>query len=79
MCLAGDAPASLKTAQCMECITACPDTALPNTAQDISTVLVTAIRNYVSDWEAASALNEVAGWTRCCAMNESGVQNQGTV
>ena len=35
--------------QCMECITACPDTALPNTAQDISTVLVTAIRNYVSD------------------------------
>ena len=31
----------------MECITACPDTALPNTAQDISTVLVTAIRNYV--------------------------------
>ena len=28
--------------QCMECITACPDTALPNTAQDLSTVLVTA-------------------------------------
>jgi ferredoxin len=25
--------------QCMECITACPDTALPNTAQDVGTVL----------------------------------------
>ncbi|MEM7383380.1 MAG: 2-oxoacid:acceptor oxidoreductase family protein, partial [Verrucomicrobiota bacterium] len=35
--------------QCMECITACPDTALPNTSQDIGTVLSTAVRNYVSD------------------------------
>ncbi len=35
--------------QCMECITACPDTALPNTAQDVSTVLRTAVRHYVSD------------------------------
>ncbi|MCP4783772.1 MAG: oxidoreductase [Fuerstiella sp.] len=35
--------------QCMACITACPDTALPNTAQDISTVLTTAIDNYISD------------------------------
>ena len=35
--------------QCMECITACPDTALPNMAQDVSTVLKTAINNYVSD------------------------------
>jgi pyruvate-ferredoxin/flavodoxin oxidoreductase len=35
--------------QCMECITACPDTALPNTAQDVSTVLKTAINNYVTD------------------------------
>jgi len=34
--------------QCMECITACPDTALPNTSQDVSTVLKTAIKNYVS-------------------------------
>jgi pyruvate-ferredoxin/flavodoxin oxidoreductase len=34
--------------QCMECITACPDTALPNTAQDVGTVLKTAINNYVS-------------------------------
>ena len=35
--------------QCMECITACPDTALPNTAQDVVTVLKTAINNYVTD------------------------------
>ncbi len=35
--------------QCMECIAACPDTALPNTAQDIGTVLLTAVRNYVTD------------------------------
>ncbi len=35
--------------QCMECITACPDTALPNTSQDVATVLKTAVNNYVSD------------------------------
>ena len=35
--------------QCMECIAGCPDTALPNTAQDLSTVMRTAIKNYVSD------------------------------
>ena len=35
--------------QCMECITACPDTALPNTAQDVGTILKTAINNYVTD------------------------------
>ncbi len=34
--------------QCMECITACPDTALPNMAQDVSTVLKTAVNNYVT-------------------------------
>jgi pyruvate-ferredoxin/flavodoxin oxidoreductase len=34
--------------QCMECITACPDTALPNMAQDVGTVLKTAVNNYVS-------------------------------
>lgn len=42
--------------QCMECITACPDTALPNTAQDVSTILKTAITNYVSDSAARKAL-----------------------
>jgi pyruvate-ferredoxin/flavodoxin oxidoreductase len=35
--------------QCMECIAVCPDTAMPNTAQDIDVVLDAAIRNYVSD------------------------------
>jgi len=33
--------------QCMECISVCPDTALPNTAQDLSTLLATAVRYYV--------------------------------
>jgi pyruvate-ferredoxin/flavodoxin oxidoreductase len=35
--------------QCMECITACPDTALPNTAQEIGTVLRAAAIHYVQD------------------------------
>ncbi len=35
--------------QCMECITACPDTALPNTAQDLSQILKTAVNYYISD------------------------------
>jgi pyruvate-ferredoxin/flavodoxin oxidoreductase len=35
--------------QCMECISVCPDTALPNTSQDLGTVLGTAISRYVSD------------------------------
>jgi pyruvate-ferredoxin/flavodoxin oxidoreductase len=35
--------------QCMECITACPDTALPNTAQEIGRVLRTAAEGYVGD------------------------------
>ncbi|MCK6685475.1 MAG: 2-oxoacid:acceptor oxidoreductase family protein [Thermoanaerobaculia bacterium] len=35
--------------QCMECITSCPDTALPNTAQDLLTILSTAARAYVQD------------------------------
>ena len=34
--------------QCMECITACPDTALPNTAQELFTILSTAAANYVT-------------------------------
>jgi pyruvate-ferredoxin/flavodoxin oxidoreductase len=34
---------------CMDCITACPDTALPNTAQDMPTVLQTAAKAYVAD------------------------------
>jgi pyruvate-ferredoxin/flavodoxin oxidoreductase len=34
--------------QCMECISVCPDTALPNTSQDLGTILRTATR-YVGD------------------------------
>jgi pyruvate-ferredoxin/flavodoxin oxidoreductase len=35
--------------QCMECIAVCPDTALPNTAQDVGAVLSTAAMHYISD------------------------------
>src|SRR5579863_7526597 len=35
--------------QCMECISVCPDTALPNTSQDLSTIFNTAVTRYVSD------------------------------
>lgn len=35
--------------QCMECITVCPDTALPNCSQDLGTILRTAVTNYVTD------------------------------
>ncbi|MFQ5494099.1 MAG: 2-oxoacid:acceptor oxidoreductase family protein, partial [Phycisphaerae bacterium] len=44
--------------QCMECIAACPDTALPNTAQDVGTVLLTAVRNYVTDADQRHRLLE---------------------
>jgi pyruvate-ferredoxin/flavodoxin oxidoreductase len=35
--------------QCMECIAVCPDTALPNCAQDLETILRAAIAQYVKD------------------------------
>jgi pyruvate-ferredoxin/flavodoxin oxidoreductase len=35
--------------QCMECISVCPDTALPNCSQDLSTILSTAASRYVGD------------------------------
>src|SRR5260370_23868137 len=35
--------------QCMECISVCPDTALPNTSQDLSTVLTMAVSRYVGN------------------------------
>lgn len=35
--------------QCMECITACPDTALPNLSQEVGVVLKTAAVFYVKD------------------------------
>ena len=34
--------------QCMDCISACPDTALPNTAQELRTLLSTAVNHYVA-------------------------------
>ncbi len=48
--------------QCMECITACPDTALPNTAQEVGTVLRTAAVHYVRDpADRKSLVNELKG------------------
>ena len=35
--------------QCMECIAVCPDTALPNCSQDLTTILRAAVSHYVSD------------------------------
>src|SRR5688572_135138 len=60
--------------QCMECITACPDTALPNTSQDVATVLKTAVNNYVTDINDRRAFGaEIVGLeTRARAkMNEA--------
>jgi pyruvate-ferredoxin/flavodoxin oxidoreductase len=34
--------------QCMECISVCPDTALPNCSQELGVILRTAITNYVT-------------------------------
>lgn len=42
--------------QCMNCISSCPDTALPNTAQDLMTLLNTAVRGYVQGAEDRNAL-----------------------
>ncbi len=42
--------------QCMECMVACPDSAMPSTAQEISSLLTTAIHNYVSDKNARDTL-----------------------
>jgi len=44
--------------QCMECVVACPDSALPNTAQDVDAILRTTIRSYVSDEEVRKELIE---------------------
>jgi pyruvate-ferredoxin/flavodoxin oxidoreductase len=35
--------------QCMDCISVCPDTALPNTSQDLSTLLSTAVSHYIAN------------------------------
>ena len=48
--------------QCMECITACPDTALPNMAQEVSSVLKTAAMFYVKDaGDKSRLLGELKG------------------
>ncbi len=44
--------------QCMECMVVCPDTALPNTAQEIKVVINTAVRNYVKNKEGREAMLE---------------------
>ncbi|MHB8872568.1 MAG: 2-oxoacid:acceptor oxidoreductase family protein [Myxococcaceae bacterium] len=61
--------------QCMECIAACPDTAMPNTAQSFETVLQTAVRGYVS-LEAdrarlGQAVPEVSRRVRASMLEES--------
>jgi pyruvate-ferredoxin/flavodoxin oxidoreductase len=54
--------------QCMECISVCPDTALPNTAQDLATLLRTAVNHYVAKVEdrtkLMAALPEIERLTR---------------
>ena len=60
--------------QCMECIAACPDTALPNTAQEVITVLRTAANNYVTDaTERRTLVSELVGLEQRARvrMNES--------
>jgi pyruvate-ferredoxin/flavodoxin oxidoreductase len=44
--------------QCMECITSCPDTALPNGAHDLHTLLATAVDNYVTDADQRAAIHQ---------------------
>ena len=42
--------------QCMSCISVCPDTALPNMAQDVGVILKTAAVNYVREPASRQAL-----------------------
>jgi pyruvate-ferredoxin/flavodoxin oxidoreductase len=61
--------------QCMECISVCPDTALPNTSQDLSTLLRTAVSYYVANAsdraKLLAALPEVERQTRQRMVAES--------
>ncbi|MCZ7533893.1 MAG: 2-oxoacid:acceptor oxidoreductase family protein [Acidimicrobiia bacterium] len=43
---------------CMDCIVACPDTALPNVAQDLDVVLGTAARAYILDLDERAKMVE---------------------
>lgn len=47
--------------QCMDCITACPDTALPNTAQDMRRVLDTMVFGYVENEKVRDRLHQHLG------------------
>ncbi|QQS45355.1 MAG: 2-oxoacid:acceptor oxidoreductase family protein [Acidobacteriota bacterium] len=65
--------------QCMECISVCPDTALPNCSQDLETLLRTAIANYVTD---AGERNKMLGLlpeieSRTRALMREGLANGG--
>ncbi len=68
--------------QCMECIVACPDTAMPNTAQDISTILRTTIRSYVTDGaikkELLSKLPELETAVRQEMINKAAIKGDNT-
>lgn len=44
--------------QCMACITACPDTALPTTTHELGTILETAFNNYVSNGDDRAKMVE---------------------
>lgn len=60
--------------QCMECISVCPDTALPNTAQEVMTILRTAANNYVrsaADRQVIVAALPALEQRARAAMNES--------
>ena len=54
--------------QCMECISVCPDTALPNCSQDLSTLLTTDVSYYIADpaerTKLMSALPQIEKLTR---------------
>jgi pyruvate-ferredoxin/flavodoxin oxidoreductase len=58
--------------QCMECISDCPDTALPNAAHDLDQWLATAVRGYVSDagdrQKLLAALPEIDKQTRAAML-----------
>ncbi len=61
--------------QCMECISVCPDTALPNCSQDLSTLLTTAVSYYIADssdrTKLMRALPEIEKQTRQRMVAES--------
>src|SRR5271157_4842195 len=67
--------------QCMECIAVCPDTALPNCAQDLQTLLNTAVTRYVTDQgerrKMMDSLPEIEKRARQM-MSEAVAKNSGT-